>query len=102
MRKRVMDEKSDNRSDKIYEQTKTYIYNAITCCDFVKEKLIFSDRHFLTEQIVTERTVYGGSGFNKISDVFFVLLYFFGKYKTKEIMQKLQFQEEQCQKRDMQ
>lgn len=70
---------------KMIEDEKTYIFNAITLCDFVKEKLIFSDRHFLTEQIIAERALFGFEGFNKISDALFVLLHFFGKFKTFEI-----------------
>lgn len=75
----------NKKETKMFENENIYIFNAITLCDFVKEKLIFSDRHFLTEQIIVERALFGSEGFNKISDAFFVLLYFFGKFKTFEI-----------------
>lgn len=75
----------NKKETKMFEKEKTYIFNAITFCDFVKEKLIFSDRHFLTEQIIAERVLFGSEGFNKISDALFVLLHFFGKFKTFEI-----------------
>jgi hypothetical protein len=75
----------NKKETKMFESEKTYIFNAITFCDFVKEELIFSDRYFLTEQIIVERVLFGSEGFNKISDALFVLLHFFGKFKTFEI-----------------
>ena len=75
---------------KAFEKAKIYVFNAITHCNFVKEKLIFSDRAFLTEQILVERVIYGDKGFNRISDAEFTLFYFFGKYKTNELMRKIE------------
>lgn len=75
----------NKKETKMFESEKTYIFNAITFYDFVKEELIFSDRHFLTEQIIAERVLFGSEGFNKISDSLFLLLHFFGKLKTFEI-----------------
>lgn len=73
----------------IYERSKTYIFNAITFGSFIQENLIFSDRLFLTEQILAERMVYGSKGFNEISDGDFLGLWFLGVLKTTRIMQQM-------------
>lgn len=74
----------------IYEQAKTYVFNAITFSSSIQDNLIFSDRLALTEQILAERMVYGSKGFNEISDGDFLGIWFLGMLKTKRIAEQLQ------------
>lgn len=78
----------NKEKQKMFEIAEIYVFNAISLCDIVEENLIFSDRNFLTEQILMERMIYGDKGFNKISDYCFALLFFLGKLKTKHILKQ--------------
>lgn len=76
---------------KLYNQASICVFNAITFGNVLEDDLIFSDRHFLVEQILLERMIDGNSGFNKISDNYFLMLYFLGALKTREISYKLSY-----------
>lgn len=72
----------------LFEQAKTNVFNAISLGNIVEDKLIFSDRLFLTEQILWERHLYGNKGFNEISDFYFIMLCMIGKIKTMKVFNK--------------
>jgi len=76
---------------KLYNQASICVFNAITLGNILEDELIFSDRKFLVEQILVERMEDGDRGFNKISDGYFLMLYFLGAFKTGEISYKLSY-----------
>ena len=78
---------------------KVIIFNAVTHGNIITEKMIFSDRAFLTEQILIERELYGSNGFNRISDLYFLHICFVGRKATDYIMSMLKKVEEKYDKR---
>jgi hypothetical protein len=84
----------NQKEKEMFEQAKTYVFNAITLGSSIQDNLIFSDRLALTEQILAERMVYGAKGFNEISDGDFLGLWFLGMLKTKRIAEQLQLKEQ--------
>lgn len=73
----------------IFDKAEQYVFNAITHGNVFEGDLIFSDRHFLTQQILWERVQYGNKGFNEISDYYFLSLVILGKIKSMELWMQL-------------
>lgn len=63
----------------LFDRAKTNVFYAISFGNIIEDKLIFSDRLFLTEQILWERVQYGNKGFNEISDYDFIMMCMIGK-----------------------
>lgn len=73
----------------LFDKAEQYVFNAITHGNVLEGDLIFSDRHFLTQQILWERHQYGNKGFNEISDYYFLSLVILGKIKSMELWMQL-------------
>lgn len=73
----------------LFNKVEQNVFNAITHGNVLQDDLIFSDRHFLTQQILWERLLYGNKGFNEISDYYILHLAILGKIKSLELQRQL-------------